>query len=123
MNKDELKNRTKKFAVEVVKMVNEFPKTTVGFVLGSQILKSGTSVGANYRAALRGKSQNDFSYKIKVVEEEADETLFWIEVLEESEIIKNKRIPGLKTEAGELTAIFSSISKTLKEKQISNRKS
>ncbi len=84
MDKNELLNRTKKFALEVINLVNSLQYTPSNKKIGNQLLDSGTSVGANYRAACRGKSKADFVYKIKVVEEEADESLFWLELLKET---------------------------------------
>ena len=81
------------------------PKTTAGRALASQIVRSGTSVAANYRAACRAKSQADFIAKMGIVEEEADETLFWLELLEESELITAAKLPAIKQEANELIAI------------------
>ena len=86
-NEPDLKKRTKAFALRVLKLVDALPKTTAGRALASQIVRSGTSVAANYRAACRAKSTADFIAKMGIVEEEADETLFWLELLEESELI------------------------------------
>ena len=116
MDKQELLDRTYRFALDIVLFVNDFPKNTVSYVISKQIAKSGTSVGANYRAACRGKSESDFSYKIKIVEEEADETLFWLKIIKDSRLISNIKLDYLIKEADELTAIFTSISKTLKQK-------
>jgi four helix bundle protein len=88
MNSDELKARTKAFALAIISMATKLPKTDVGRVISYQIIKSSTSVGANYRAACRGKSKADFIYKINMVEEEADETLYWLELINEAKLIK-----------------------------------
>ena len=114
MNSNELKTRTKKFGVSVIKMVGKLPKTDITKVISYQILRSSTSVGANYRAACRAKSKADFIYKIKVVEEEADETLYWLEILKECELIKLEILDPLIKEADELTAIFTATGKSLK---------
>ena len=86
-NQSDLKKRTKAFALRILKLVDALPKTTAGRALASQIVRSGTSVAANYRAACRARSTADFIAKMGIVEEEGDETLFWLELLEESELI------------------------------------
>ncbi len=105
MSELDLRKRTKAFALRILKLVDAIPKTTAGRALASQIVRSGTSVAANYRAARRAKSTAHFISKLGDVEEEADETLFWIELLEESEIVPAKRLAALKQEADELVAI------------------
>jgi four helix bundle protein len=112
MDKQQLLKRTKVFALEIIDFVSLLPNNNKGNIISRQILKSGTSVGANYRAACRAKSKDDFRYKIKVVEEEADETLYWLELIYESALITNPMVNILLKEADELTAIFTSISKT-----------
>jgi four helix bundle protein len=112
MDKEGLLSRTKKFALDIINLVDFLPVNNKGNVLSRQILKSGTSVGANYRAACRAKSKDDFIYKIKIVEEEADETLFWLEIISDAKIISNSFLGSLLKEADELTAIFTSIAKT-----------
>src|SRR6266566_5088037 len=101
----DLKKRTKAFALRILKLVDALPKTTAGRTLSSQIVRSGTSVAANYRAACRAKSIADFIAKMGVVEEEADETLFWLELLEESELVPAAKLTAIKQEANELIAI------------------
>ena len=113
MDKNELLSRTKKFALEVIDLVNSLQNTPSNKKIGNQLLDSGTSVGANYRAACRGKSKADFIYKIKVVEEEADESLFWLELLKETNP-STALIDKLFNEADEITAIFTAIAKTSK---------
>ena len=105
MSEPDLKKRTKAFALRVMKLVDTLPKTPSGRALGSQLVRSGTSVAANYRAARRAKSTAHFLSKLGDVEEEADETLFWLELLEESGIVPAKRLSELKKEADELVAI------------------
>jgi four helix bundle protein len=117
MNSEELKERTKKFGLRVIKLYEETSKTRKGEILGNQLLRAATSVGANYRAACRSKSNADFIYKIQVVEEEADESAFWLEMISESNIIKRNRLDALLQEANELTAIFTSSSKTAKKRR------
>ena len=90
MTKEELKKRTKKFALRIIRLVEDLPKTLSGKVVGKQILRSGTSVAANYRSSCRARSSADFISKITIVEEECDETLFWLEIIEESEMIKSE---------------------------------
>jgi four helix bundle protein len=101
----DLKKRTKAFALRILKLADALPKTTTGRALASQIVRSGTSVAANYRAACRAKSTADFIAKMGTVEEEADETLFWLELLEESELISAAKLTAIKQEANELIAI------------------
>ncbi|MCY7409054.1 MAG: four helix bundle protein [Chitinophagales bacterium] len=116
MTKEELKKRTKEFALRIIKVVDSLPKTTSGFVIGKQLIKSGTSVGANYRAACRGRSDAEFLSKITIVEGEADETLFWLEIIVESEMFPKKKLEDIMKEADELTAIFTATGKSMKAK-------
>ncbi|HEX5219971.1 MAG TPA: four helix bundle protein [Verrucomicrobiae bacterium] len=102
-----MKVRTKAFAVQIVKFYKTLPKTDEARVLGRQVLRSGTSVAANYRAVCRSKSQADFVSKMGTVVEEADETLLWLELLEEAEICPAEKLARLKAEANELLRIFS----------------
>lgn len=102
----ELRRRTKTFSVLVVKMFDALPRKASAYILGKQALRSGTSVGANYRAACRAHSKAEFIAKIGIVSEEADETVFWLELLIEAEIVPSQRIAGLLREAQELSAIF-----------------
>jgi len=101
----DLKKRTKAFALRILKLVDAMPKTAAGRALASQIVRSGTPVAANYRAACRAKSPADFIAKMGIVEEEADETLFWLELLEESDLVTAAKLPAIKQEANELIAI------------------
>ena len=117
MNKDELKKRTKEFALRIIKLVNALPNNPTGRVIGNQLLRAGTSVGANYRAACRSKSKSDFIYKINIVEEEADESAYWLELIVESGLMPNSKIESLLKEANELTAIFVATNKTAKLKR------
>jgi len=117
MNNKELQIRTKKFALEIIRFVELLPNNRVGWTFTDQIIRSSTSVAANYRAVCRSKSDRDFINKIGTVIEEADETLFWLEMIEESEILKQEsKILSLKQEANELTAIFVSSIKTIKNR-------
>jgi four helix bundle protein len=106
MNETELKNRTKQFALRVLKLVAALPKTTEGRALGSQLVRSGTSVGANYRAACRGRSKAEFISKLGIVEEEADESAYWMELIVDGGLLIKKKVDALWREACELTAIM-----------------
>ena len=125
MSEPDLKKRTKTFALRVLKLVDAWPKTTSGRALGSQqLVRSGTSVAANYRAARRAKSTAHFLSRLGDVEEEADETLFWLELLEESGIVPAKRLSELKKEADELVAIIvASINTAKRKSEVGGRKS
>ena len=112
---EKLKARTKQFALNIINLVEHLPKTTTNYVLGKQLLRSATSVGANYRAACRARSHADFISKITIVEEEADESQFWIEVIIESGNSEGDLVKSLHKESKELTAIFTSSGKTAKE--------
>ena len=114
MTKDELNARTKKFALDIIKLVDELPNTKAGHTVGNQIVRSSTSVAANYRASCKAKSAADFVYKMSIVEEEADESLFWLEVIDESKMLPRERVESLLLEANELTAIFTASGKTAK---------
>lgn len=114
MTKEELKARTKKFALDIIKLVDELPNTKAGHTVGNQIVRSSTSVAANYRASCKAKSAADFIYKMSIVEEEADESLFWLEIIDESKMLPRERVQPLLIEANELTAIFTASGKTAK---------
>jgi four helix bundle protein len=123
MNKEELKKRTKKFALAIIRLIDELPKNKAGNTIGGQLIRSGTSVAANYRTACRARSNADFISKITVVEEEWDESLFWLEMIIESGLLKESDLlKFLMKEADELTAIFTAVGKTSREK-IRNLKS
>ncbi|NBV22836.1 MAG: four helix bundle protein [Proteobacteria bacterium] len=117
MTKDEMKARTKQYSLRVIKAVQSLPEDRVARVLGSQLLRSGTSVGANYRAACRAKSAADFVNKLKIVEEEGDEALFWMELLVESGITTRQKLDELMKEGDELVAIVVSALKTTRQTQ------
>src|SRR5467141_2155735 len=119
-NEPDLKKRTKAFALRILRLVDTLPKTTAGRSLASQILRSATSVAANYRAACRAKSTADFIAKMGIVEEEADETLFWLELLEESELVTAAKLTAIKQEADELIAITVASIKTARRNRGSN---
>jgi four helix bundle protein len=115
MDSEELKRRTKKFALDIINMVNELPNTPVAKVIGNQFTRAATSVGANYRSACRARSKADFVSKITIVEEEADESCYWLELLYESNLLKQDLFKILHKEGCELTAIFTSAGKTSKQ--------
>ena len=119
-NQSDLKKRTKAFALRILKLVDALPKTTAGRALASQIVRSGTSVAANYRAACRARSIADFIAKMGLVEEEADETLFWLELLEESELVTAAKVTAIKEEANELIAITVASIKTARRNRVPN---
>lgn len=108
---EDLKDRTKRFSLDVMKFVEQIPVTTASKVVINQLIRSGTSVGANTRSAYRGRSKKEFLAKLGIVIEEADESEYWIELLEESGIIKNDLTNKLKKEASELVSIFTSVRK------------
>jgi four helix bundle protein len=115
MEKMDLKERTKSFALKVIKAVEMLPKGKTADILGKQLLKAGTSVGANYRAACRAKSTADFISKMGIVEEEADETIYWMELLIESGLVRKDDLIFLLDEANQILAITVSSIKTAKK--------
>jgi four helix bundle protein len=110
-----MQERTKNFALRVIRLINTLPDTPTTRVIGNQLLRSATSVGANYRAACRAKSDADFLYKLSIVEEEADESLYWLELILEAEIVREPLLQPLLQEANELVAITVATIKTLKQ--------
>jgi four helix bundle protein len=112
MNPEEPKARTQSFDLRIIPMVAALPRSPAAQVVGRQILRSGTSVGANYRAACRARSRADFAAKMAIVEEEVDETLYWLEMLTKSGLLKAERLADLTKEADELIAIISASRKT-----------
>ncbi|NND78613.1 MAG: four helix bundle protein [Maribacter sp.] len=110
----QLEKRTKKFAIEIIKISTLLPQTTEAKVIKNQITKSGTSVGANYREANRSRSKADFRNKIKICESEASETLYWLEIIEEMKWLKSENMDIIKKESSEILAIYTSIGKNLK---------
>ena len=119
-NQSDLNKRTKAFALQILKLVDALPTTTAGLALASQIVRSATSVAANYRAAYRARSTADFIAKMGIVEEEADETLFWLELLEESELVTAAKLTAIKEEANELIAITVASIKTARRNRVPN---
>lgn len=126
MNEQEMIKRTKQFALRVMKLVKALPRNVQGRTIASQLMRSGTSVAANYRAACRARSKPEFIAKLGTVEEEADESGFWLELIIESGLLIEKNVRPLLIEAGELVAITASSKKTASfrpRSQIANRNS
>lgn len=112
MTKEELKNRTKKFSIRVIRLVESLPKTISGRTIGNQLIRCGTSVGANYRAACRARSAKEFIAKVGIVIEEADEASFWLELIIEKELLKKNLVEPLLGESNEILAIMIASSNT-----------
>jgi four helix bundle protein len=110
----ELRDRTKAFALRVIRMSDSLPRTRSGNVIGNQVLRSATGMAANYRAAGRSRSKSEFIAKIGVVIEEADETVFWLEMLRDSGIVKPAKLDSMLDEANQLLAIFTASRRTAK---------
>ncbi|HVU34991.1 MAG TPA: four helix bundle protein [Opitutaceae bacterium] len=126
MNETELTTRTKKFALRVLKLIDVLPNARSGRVLAGQLGRSGTSIGANYRAACRARSTADMISKLAIVEEEADESGYWLELTVEHGLMPGRKVQPLQQEAGELTAIMVASRRTLlagiRKSKIENRK-
>jgi four helix bundle protein len=122
MNQEEMEQRTKLFALGIIQLVESLPKERTAEVLGRQLLRSGTSVGSNYRSACRAKSIADFISKMGIVEEEADESLYWMELLIEAGIEVNMKMEALMQEAGELLSITVASIKTARKSQNLSRR-
>src|SRR5882762_6264508 len=127
MNAQDLKDRTKQFALRVMHLVDALPETPKGRAVASQLVRSGMSVAANYRAACRGRSHAEFISKIGVAEEEADETVLWLELIVEDKLLPEKKIAPLLKEANEPTTItaasYISASRSKRDGYSSNSKS
>ena len=119
MTSEQLKDRTKQFALRVMKLVDSLPNTVKGRAIANQIIRSATSVGANYRATCRARSRAEFISKIGIVEEEADETAFWLELIVGGGLRRQKQITALLCEVNELVAIMAASRKSA----IANRRS
>jgi len=122
MNKDELRGRTKQFALHVTQLCRILPNTPDGRMIANQLLRSGTSVGTNYRAVCRARSKAEFASRSAVVLEEADESVFWLELLAEGAVSTSQLVAPLRAEAEELVRIFGSAEHTART-QIQNPKS
>ena len=119
--RQDLRQRTKLFALRIIKLYSALPKTTEAQVLGKQILRSGTSVGAHYREACRAKSNPDFISKIEGGLQELDESLYWLELLAEAGIVENARLEPLHQETNELIAMFVTMAKGIKQNTAAKR--
>jgi len=108
MDAEDLKNRTKQFALRILKLVEALPNSLQGRTIAAQLVRAGTSVGANYRAACRGRSRAEFIAKIGIVEEEADESAFWLELIIDGAFLSENQVKPLLSEANELTKIMAS---------------
>jgi four helix bundle protein len=129
MKSEDMKTRTRAFALRIIRLAESLPNTSTAFVIRNQMLRCGSSVGANYRAACRAKSKADFISKMGIVEEEADETIYWMELLIEANIVKRPLVADLLNEADQILSIVVSSIKTAKgfrrnpQSAISNQKS
>ena len=117
MDRKALQERTKQFHIDVIRLCEDLPRNAAGFEIAKQVIRSAGSVGANYRATVRAKSKADFIYKIEIVLEEADESLYWLEVIKDSKLKTGSEIERLIKEANELTAIFATTDKTAKARK------
>jgi four helix bundle protein len=115
---EELKNRTKSFAIRIVKLFRSLPRTEEARVIGKQMLRSSTSIAANYRAVCRARSKAEFIAKVGVVVEESDETVLWLELLVDTDIVPQNRMARLLQEANELLAIFAASQYTARTKRV-----
>jgi four helix bundle protein len=116
MTRKELEDRTRKFYVSVMKLCQMLPKNTAGFEISKQLIRAAGSVAANYRASRRAKSDTDFEYKMKVVLEETDESLYWLQSIRDGSLLNCDLLHELLAEADELTRIFVATNKTLQSK-------
>jgi four helix bundle protein len=123
MNEQEFKQRTKQLGLRVIKLVSSLPKNTVSEVIGKQLIRSRTSVGANYRAACRARSTADLIAKLRIVEEEADECLYWMELIVEAKLVYVANLRSIMSETNEILAMTVASIKTLIAKNpTANRK-
>ncbi|MCJ7434485.1 MAG: four helix bundle protein [Anaerolineales bacterium] len=117
MDEKTFKARTKKLAISIIKEVDKLPRSLASDVIGKQIIRSGTSIGANYRAACRAKSSPDMINKLKIVEEEGDETQYWLEILVEAGLIPHSQIANIYKETDEILAMTVASLKTLRNRK------
>ena len=122
MSERDLKDRTKAFALRIFRLVDALPNTAAGRAVANQLVRTGTSVGANYRAACRGRSKAEFTAKLGIVAEEADECCYWLELIMDGDLLTRDKIDPLLKEADELTAIFTRSIQTAQQ-QIKNQPS
>jgi four helix bundle protein len=117
MDEKTFQNRTKKLAVAIIKQMDQLPRSRAADVIARQIIRSGTSVGANYRAACRVKSTPDMINKMKIVEEESDETAYWLEILVEAGLVPQEQIAAIQKETNEILAMIVASIKTLRNRK------
>jgi four helix bundle protein len=122
VSKAELITRTKSFSLRILKLVDRLPRTMSGRAIGNQLVRCGTSIGANYRAACRSRSRAEFAAKLGVVAEEADETVYWLELLQDGKLLSETELSGVSKEANELSAIFTAGRRSSSRNQTSNIK-
>lgn len=123
MTREKLKKRTKAFGLRVMKLVDALPNTTAGRAIGNQLIRSGTSVGANYRSACRGRSDAEFLARLGIVVEEADESGYWMELIIEGKLLPQKQVAALLNESEELVALFTASIRTSRARNAVSRKS
>ena len=123
MTERELLERTKHFALRIFKLVGALPQTIQGRAVAAQLIRSGTSVAANYCAACRARSKSEFVAELSMVQEEADESAFWLEMIIETDLLRAPKVQPLLSEASEIVAIIASSKKTAAKSQLANRKS
>ena len=121
MNEQVFRQRTKQLALQVIRVAQALPNTMIAEIIGRQMVKAGTSVGANYRAACRAKSTADMIAKLQIVEEEADETHYWLELLIEADLLDEERLQSLLQETNEITAMIVSSIRTLRASQSASK--
>ncbi len=119
MTPEELRQRTKEFGVRCIQVVDALPSTRAGDVIGKQLLRAGTSVGANYRSATRGRSGREFTAKLGVAIEEADECLYWLEVIIDAKLLPSRRLAKLRAEGEEIVKILVATVRTMKKRAAS----
>ena len=117
MGKDELRSRTKQFALDIIKLTEELPNTPAGRAVSNQIVRSGSGVGSNYRSAKRARSTADFINKMSIVEEETDETMYWLEIIVEAGLMTQEKITDLYNEGDEILAMTVASINTAKSKE------
>jgi four helix bundle protein len=122
VSKAELLARTKIFSLRILNLVDHLPRTMSGRAIGNQLVRCGTAIGANYRAACRSRSRAEFAAKLGVVAEEADETVYWLELLRDGKLLSETELSELLREANELTAIFTAGRRSSSRTQTSNLK-
>jgi four helix bundle protein len=120
---EEFKSRTKKFAIDIILLTKSFPKSSEAYIISKQIIRSATSVASNYRAVCRARSSAEFYSKICIVVEEADETLFWLEVISEANILNSELVQQLMKEANEILSITATSKRTAGKFKLSTEKS